>query len=244
MSLSAEYDKWHEKVFESDPGHADESSPWYQIVLEFLPPVQGKKILEIACGRGGFSRFLSSRGATVCGADFSTSAVAIAQKRLLDFPSLAGTVSYLQADVQRMPFAEDSFDIVISCETIEHVPDRAAAVREMYRVCKPGGTLYLTTPNYLNFMGLYLIYALVRHPGLKSSQPLDERFLFPQIRRLVKKAGWNIVRSDGTVHQFPLLPSRDPVRFPALESNRIMRRFLHPFALHYLVVAGKPVLAR
>ena len=170
MSLSAEYDKWHEKVFESDPGHADESSPWYQIVLEFLPPVQGKKILEIACGRGGFSRFLGSRGATVCGADFSTSAVAIARKRLLDYPSLAGTVSYMQADAQHMPFAEGSFDMVISCETIEHVPDPAAAVREMYRVCKPGGTLYLTTPNYLNLMGLYLIYARVRHPDLKSSQ--------------------------------------------------------------------------
>ncbi len=64
--------------------------------------------------------------------------------------------------------------MVISCETIEHVPDHRAAVREMYRVCKPGGTLYLTTPNYLNFMGLYLIYAKVRHPGLKSSQPLDK----------------------------------------------------------------------
>jgi ubiquinone/menaquinone biosynthesis C-methylase UbiE len=239
MSLATEYDKWHTKVFESDPVHADESSPWYQIVLEFLPPIQGKRILEIACGRGGFSRLLGSREASVCGADFSASAVAIAKERLLGHPALAGRVTYVQADAQNMPFEENSFDIVISCETIEHVPDPRAAVREMYRVCKPGGTLYLTTPNYLNFMGLYLIYAAVRHPGLKSSQPLDERFFFPQIRHFVTAAGWKMIRTDGTVHQFPFIPGRDPVQFPGLELNRTIRRLLSPFAYHYFVVARK-----
>jgi len=239
MSLATEYDKWHTKVFESDPEHADESSPWYQIVLEFLPPVQGKRILEIACGRGGFSRLLGSRDALVCGADFSASAVAIAKERLISHPSLADRVTYVQADAQNMPFDENSFDIVISCETIEHVPDPRAAVREMYRVCKPGGTLYLTTPNYLNFMGLYLIYAAVRHPGLKSSQPLDERFFFPQIRHFVTGAGWKMIHTDGTVHQFPFIPRRDPVQFPKLESNRTIRRLLSPFAYHYFVMARK-----
>ena len=239
MSLATEYDKWHEKVFESDPEHADESSPWYQIVLEFLPPVQGKRILEIACGRGGFSRLLGARDASVCGADFSASAVAIANERLKGHASLTGLVTYVQADVQNMPFEENSFDIVVSCETIEHVPDPRAAVREMYRVCKPGGTLFLTTPNYLNFMGLYLIYASVRHPGLKSSQPHDERFFFPQIRQFVTGAGWKIIRTDGTVHQFPFIPRRDPVQFPKLESNRTIRRLLSPFAYHYFVIARK-----
>jgi ubiquinone/menaquinone biosynthesis C-methylase UbiE len=239
MTLATEYDKWHTKVLESDPGHADESSPWYQIVLEFLPPVKDKRILEIACGRGGFSRLLGSRGALVCGADFSASAVGIAQERLHLEPSLADRVTYVQADAQNMPFGENSFDIVVSCETIEHVPDPREAVREMYRVCKPGGLLYLTTPNYLNFMGLYLIYAAVRHPGLKSSQPFDERFLFPQIRRFITGAGWKVVRTDGTVHQFPFIPARDPIQLPSLESNPIIRRLLSPFAYHYLVIAQK-----
>jgi ubiquinone/menaquinone biosynthesis C-methylase UbiE len=208
--------------------------------MEFLPPVQGQRVLEIACGRGGFSRFLGSRGASVWGADFSASAVAIAREKVLRNPSLTDRVTYVQADAQDMPFEENSFDIVVSCETIEHVPNPAAAVREMYRVCKPGGMLYLTTPNYLNFMGLYLMYAAIRHPDLKSSQPLDKRFLFPQIRRFITEAGWKIVRTDGTVHQFPFIPGRDPIRFPSLERNRALRGLLHPFSLHYLAVAGKP----
>lgn len=239
MSLATEYDKWHTKVFESDPEHTDESSPWYQLVLEFLPPVEGKTILEIACGRGGFSRLLGSRGATVCGADFSESAIAIAKERLLRHPLPADHVAYVQADAQDMPFEENSFDIVISCETIEHVPDPRAAVREMHRVCKPGGRLFLTTPNYLNFMGLYLIYAAVRHPRLRSSQPLDECYLFPRIRHFVTHAGWKIIRTDGTVHQFPFIPRHDPVQFLKLESNRTIRRLLSPFAYHYFVIARK-----
>ena len=239
MSLATDYDKWHTNVYESDPEHADESSPWYQIVLEFLPSVEGKRVLEVACGRGGFSRLLASRGASVCGADFSASAVAIAKEKLKVHRSLAGGITYEQADAQNMPFNEGSFDIVVSCETIEHVPDPRAAVREMYRVCKPGGTLFLTTPNYWNFMGLYLIYAALRHPGLKSSQPLDRRFFFPQIRQFVKQAGWKIVRTDGTVHQFPFIPRHDPIQFPSIESSRTIRWLLSPFAYHYFLQARK-----
>jgi ubiquinone/menaquinone biosynthesis C-methylase UbiE len=239
VSLATEYDRWHTNVFESDPQHQDESSPWYKLVLEFLTPVQDKNILEVACGRGGFSRLLASKGAVVCGADFSEAAIKIAKEKLLGDPPLANRVTYAQADAQNLPFDAGSFDIVISCETIEHVPDPRAAVREMYRVCKPGGILYLTTPNYLNFMGLYELYAAVRHPGRRSSQPLDRRYIFAQVRRFVAAAGWKIVRTDGTVHQFPFIPRHDPVRFARLESNRVVRRALSPFAYHYFVIAHK-----
>jgi 2-polyprenyl-3-methyl-5-hydroxy-6-metoxy-1,4-benzoquinol methylase len=237
MSLATEYDRRHEKVFESDPEHADESSPWYKIVLEHLPPVQGKRVPEIACGR--FSRLLGSKGALVTGADFSAPAVEIAKEKMTHSPELADRVAYVQAAAQDMPFDACSFHIVISCETIEHISDARAAVCEMHRVCKPGGALCLTTPNYLNFMGLYLIHAAVRHPGLKSSQPLDNRFLFPRIRRFVTDAGWKIVHTDGTVHQFPFIPGRDSVQFPKLETNRVIRHFLSPFAQHYFVNARK-----
>ena len=239
MSLATEYDKWHTNVFKSDPQHQDESSPWYQLLLEFLPSVQGKSVLEVACGRGGFSRLLASQGALVRGADFSSSAITIARERLLEHPELAGRVTYSQADAQQLPFGSESFDVIISCETIEHVPDPGAAVREMYRVCKAGGTLFLTTPNYLNLMGLYELYATVRHPRRRSSQPLDLRYIFTQVRRFVTAAGWKIVRTDGTVHQFPFIPRHDPVRFASLESNRAIRRLLSPFAYHYFVMAQK-----
>ena len=55
---------------------------------------------------------------------------------------------------------------------------------------------------------------------------------------------WKIVRTDGTVHQFPFFPGRNPVRWEGLESNRTVRRLLSPFAYTYLVSAEKSATPR
>lgn len=234
MSLATEYDRWHSSVIESGPGHADETAPWYRLVLEYLPDLKGKHVLEIACGRGGFSRMLANRGAVVCGADFSGAALEFAGRK-----SGAARVSFTQADAQQLPFASNCFDVVISCETIEHLPNPGQALREMARVCRRGGLFYLTTPNYANANGLYYLYARKRNkkatPG--GDQPIDRVFLFPQIRKMVRRAGWAIVRTDGTVHQLPIWPGHDPIALPAFESSRTIRRMLSPMALHYFVMA-------
>jgi len=241
MNLATEYDRWHQKVFESDPEHADEIAPWYDLVLEYLIPVEGKRVLEMACGRGGFSRLLASRGAAMYGADFSGAALQIATRKNASSERRATGAEFTQADAQRLPFASESFDLVVSCETIEHLSDPQAALREMARVCRRGGLLYLTTPNYFNATGLYHIYARMRRsnstPG--SDQPFDRVFLFPQVRRMVQRAGWKIVRTDGTVHQFPVWRGRNPGVVRWLESNRFARWILSPLAFHYFLLAKR-----
>ena len=72
MDLRAEYDVWHQRVFDSDPEHEDASTPWYQLVRERLGDVAGLSVLEVACGRGGFVCDLHRRGARVTGCDFSS----------------------------------------------------------------------------------------------------------------------------------------------------------------------------
>jgi hypothetical protein len=109
----------------------------------------------------------------------------------------------------------------------------------MWRVARNGAKLFLTTPNYANLMGLYDLYSRVRHPHQQDDQPFDRRQWTPQIRGFVRDAGWKIVRSDGTVHQLPIFPGRNPVALPRLESNRILRKLLSPFAYHYFLVAEK-----
>jgi ubiquinone/menaquinone biosynthesis C-methylase UbiE len=241
MSLANKYDRWHQNVLESDPEHADETSPWYRLVLEYMQDIAGMRVLEVACGRGGFSKLLASRGAVVCGADFSGAAIRAASgKAATDVPS-GLRVNFIQADAQSLPFPAGTFDLVVSCETIEHLPDPQAALVEMERVCRRGGSLYLTTPNYANAMGLYYLYARGRRqkatPG--GDQPFDRVFLFPQIRKMVRRAGWQIVRHDGTVHQFPIWPGHNPLAVSALESNRTIRRLLSAAAQHYFLMARK-----
>jgi 2-polyprenyl-3-methyl-5-hydroxy-6-metoxy-1,4-benzoquinol methylase len=239
MNFEKEYNEWHKRVFESDPSHADEQSPWYRLVLEYLLAVDGKRILEIACGRGGFTALLASRGAVMFGADFSEEALQAARRKCRGDGCFHFDLT--KADAECLPYADKSFDVVVSCETIEHVPHPATALSEMARVCRPGGTLYLTTPNYFNVMGLYYVYARLRGrqgtPG--GDQPFDQVFLFPRIRNLLRQAGWRIMHSDGTVHQFPIRRGHNPILIEALESNRTIRRLLSPLAFHYFILAQR-----
>ena len=238
MSLRADYDTWHQRIFDSEPEHEDANSPWYQLVRETIGSVKGLRVLEVACGRGGFVRELARAGAHITGCDFSMSALAVGQAKI---SRLDGSVqaAFIQGDAESLPFASDSFDMVVSCETIEHVPDVRSAIREMWRVARPGAKLFLTTPNYANLMGLYDLYARVRHPNRRDDQPFDRRQWIPQIRNYVSAAGWKIIYSDGTVHQLPIFPGRNPVLLQWLESNRIVRKLLSPFAYHYFLISEK-----
>ena len=237
--LSRAYDAWHTRVFDSCPEHPDESSPWYTLVLEHLVSLDGKRVLEVACGRGGFVKLLASKGASVFGSDFSLAALQIGQEKVRNGAGRNSAAHFVQADAHRLPYRDCSFDVVISCETIEHLVDPCAALGEMARVCRVGGLLYLTTPNYANLMGLYEVYADLRHRKKSdSAQPLDRRYLFFQVRQFLRLAGWDILYSDGTVHQV-VIPKRNPVPLQFVERNRLIRRLLSPIAFHYFLIARK-----
>jgi SAM-dependent methyltransferase len=238
MSLRTQYDVWHQRVLANNPVFEDASAPWYQLVREKIGDVSGLRVLEVACGRGGYVRELTLAGASVTGCDFSHTALRTALAKLLE-AEVPQSAALIQADAQNLPFADDSFDLLVSCETVEHLPDIQRGFCEMHRVTRPGGRLFLTTPNYANFMGLYELYAKFRHPDHKDDQPFDRRQWFVQILSYVRRAGWTNLRTDGTVHQFPFFPGHSPLRMEALEKNRTVRKLLSPFALHYFVMAQK-----
>ncbi len=238
MSLRSDYDLWHDRIDRGDPEHDDATSPWYLLVREYLVNVDGLKVLEVACGLGGFVRAIARAGANVIGCDFSLRALQVARKKIAS-GERTHAATLVQADAQNLPFAADTFDLVVSCETIEHLPDDQKALAEMFRVTRPGGKLFLTTPNYLNLIGLYDVYAKFRHPNKVDDQPFDRRQLFVQVKRKIRSAGWSILRTDGTVHQFPVIPGHNPVRWEGLESSPVIRKLLSPISLHYFVMAQK-----
>ena len=238
MSIRSAYDDWHERIFLQNPKYDDGIAPWYRLVREYLGDVAGLHVLEVACGRGGFVRMLEKAGAHVTGCDFSMTALRVAREKLPGQDG--GRRSWLvQGDIQRLPFVDNAFDRVINCETIEHVPDERSALREMYRVTRPGGKLLLTTPNYLNMIGAYEMYAKLRRPRRNDGQPFDRRTSFLHILGRIRSAGWSILHTDGTVHQFPLLPHTNPWRWEGLEASPLIRKLLSPLALHYFVIAEK-----
>jgi SAM-dependent methyltransferase len=102
----------------------------------------GSDVLDAGCGVGYGTAHLAEVAASVVGVDVSADAVAYATKRY------AGPrTSFRKMDVTALDFGDATFDVVCSFETLEHVRDAAAAVREAARVLRPGGVYVASTPH-------------------------------------------------------------------------------------------------
>ena len=103
------------------------------------PLTTAKRVLDVACGEGYGSALLARSAATVEGADISAEAIKHAKKAYSTYQNLAFT----QANCTRLPFADQSFDVVVSFETIEHLAEHVAFLVEIKRVLTQDGLLIL-----------------------------------------------------------------------------------------------------
>lgn len=109
----------------------------YRFAKDF---VRGKRVLDIACGEGYGAAGLAKAGAaSVIGVDIAADACETARRKY----GLDARVG----DAQQIPLPDQSVDVVVSFETIEHVDDPAGFVAECSRVLAPEGTLIISTPN-------------------------------------------------------------------------------------------------
>lgn len=102
-----------------------------------------KNVLDVGCGEGRFCRMLRQHGLNVTGIDPTHRLIAAARARDVD-----GT--YLEASAEKLPFHDESFDLVVSYLTLIDIPDAQAAIHEMARVLKPGGALLIANLNSFN----------------------------------------------------------------------------------------------
>jgi 2-polyprenyl-3-methyl-5-hydroxy-6-metoxy-1,4-benzoquinol methylase len=116
----------------------------YTRYLAALEIVQGRRVLDIASGSGYGSQMLAGVASSVVGVDVDKDAVAYAQERFA-----ADNLTFLIGDGVQIPLEDDSVDVVVSFETIEHIADYRTFVSEVDRVLAPGGILVLSTPNDL-----------------------------------------------------------------------------------------------
>jgi len=102
----------------------------------------GKAVLDAACGVGYGSAELGRVASRVVGVDVDPETIAYARSRYG-----GANVEFETMDVSSLRVADDSFDVVVSFETIEHVADAETFLREVTRVLRPNGTLVVSTPN-------------------------------------------------------------------------------------------------
>jgi ubiquinone/menaquinone biosynthesis C-methylase UbiE len=204
---TVDYNTWHQDHSLED----DTSTSWHSFVKTELraEDMYNKNILEIGCGRGGFSNYLAKhRDAPdqIIACDYSAAALEIAQRKYAD-----KKIFWKHEDIMALTFAGNFFDTAISCETIEHVPNPKRAINELYRVLKPGGRLLLTCPNYFNPFGIWCIYRwLIGKPFTEGGQPYVNYILMPWVYGWIRKAGFKV---DKFVSSEFIIPARVPRHF-------------------------------
>jgi SAM-dependent methyltransferase len=111
--------------------------PAFEAGLDALTITPGTRLLDVGCGSGLALRLAADRGATVSGLDASSALLEHARRRVPGAP-------LLQGELEELPFADDSFDVVTGFNSFQYAARPAAALGEAARVLAPGGcVLYL-----------------------------------------------------------------------------------------------------
>lgn len=163
------FDDWPEKydLWFAAPIGALVKNAELEVVLDLLRPAPGERILDAGCGTGVFTLDFLSRGSTVIGIDLSLPMLARARRKAERYSFHAGG-----ADILRLPFPAERFDKTVSVTALEFVEDAAAAVRELFRVTRPGGIIVAATLNRLS------PWADRRKEEAKKGHPLFQKVIF------------------------------------------------------------------
>jgi malonyl-CoA O-methyltransferase len=148
-----------------------------QLILDYFGDLNGKRVLDVGCGKGRFARILAERypGTSLVGFDLAEAMLRHVPPRIAP---CAGSMTAL-------PFPPDAFDCVYATESLEHAVETGAAVAEMCRVARPGGRIViidknvqqwgrLKTPEWEKWFGRKeLEKLLARHCAKVSSRPIS-----------------------------------------------------------------------
>jgi ubiquinone/menaquinone biosynthesis C-methylase UbiE len=139
--------------------------------------LEGKLVLEAGCGAGRFTEVLLKKGAMLVSSDLSSAVEVNAE----NFP-VSDSHLVIQADINDMPFADESFDVVICMGVIQHTTNTEKTIEDLYKLVKKGGTLVIDhyTFNKSYYFRLAPLYRM--HLRKKTAD-----YTIPYTRNLVKK---------------------------------------------------------
>ncbi|MGI8856901.1 MAG: class I SAM-dependent methyltransferase [Thermomicrobiales bacterium] len=180
--------------------------PLHSAALNAAWVVRGTRLLDAGCGAGTASILASLRGATVSAVDASEGLLEIVRGRL------PGS-DIRQADLETLPYADETFDAVIANNSVFYAANPTAAMNELARVVRPGGRVVVATwgpADQCQYSAvLRLLGALMPPPPLGSTPGGPFAFAAPgALESLVEGAGLHVVERDEAACPF-VFPSAE-----------------------------------
>src|SRR3989344_7909634 len=207
---------YHEHVSESDDSYHEKVIK--PNLLRILGDIKDKRILDVACVQGFFSRALASAGAHVTGADIAPELIAIAKKLG------PASITYLAAPASRMPLPDESFDAAICVLALQNIKDLSGALAPGSPLLKKGGSFVI----------------VLNHPAFRIPRPSQWGF-DPDGSSESGGAGIQFRRIDRylseTSYQIQMHPGSDPSA-TTLSYHRPLQLYMKELAKHGFVLAG------
>lgn len=177
------------------------SAPWQQdILVELLDKIEIKKdicMLDAGCGIGNNINTLKKYGSDITAFDISEKPLSYAKNKYKG-------VNFLISDLHNINLENDSFDIVISTEAIEHCHNPQKVISELYRVLCKNGYLILSSQNHLNLTAVIkFLYEKIYGKnwdawGTHGHEEGFENYLTSiLLEKYAKKAGFKVIKSYG-----------------------------------------------
>lgn len=162
----------------------------YEAIADRVAADAPTAVLDWGCGWGQVADLLVKRGLDVKLFDYEGPGAPEAEARLERFPELS---AFFSAEPVKLPYADDSFDAVVSCGVLEHVSDPDGSLDEIRRILKPGGMLYIyKLPNrssYLEWVAKKLGWYY------HGKEPFDKLYTVPSARNLVVDHGYEVLEA-------------------------------------------------
>lgn len=202
-------DRWYEA--DDDPvallrAESKTKSPWIIAQMKQLGFVTSEtKVLDVGCGAGFLSNELAKLGVQVTGVDLSEESLKVAHKY-----DATKSVHYQSADAYKLPFADQSFDVLTAMDFLEHVEHPDQIITEFSRVLRPGGIFIFHTFNR-NFLAYVVIIKFVEWLVKNTPKHLHVLHLFIKPKELSQycdRAGMTVQVMTGIKPIFSTIPIR------------------------------------
>ena len=199
-SEQQQWNDWFKHISKAKKKTLNEELNCFREIFSFIPKIKGKRILDIGCGLGEVLIECSSLGAKQAVGIDSVENVVKAARKNAKSAGFAKRIKVVKGDALRMPFKDESFDIVFSLGLLEHFENPQELLLEKKRVLKKGGFVVAVVPNFLSIPrhSFGIARRLLRPESVIPEKPITSFYL----KKEFKKAGLKNFKIKG-LYYFP-----------------------------------------